>query len=80
MTLSVVLILIAALPGAYLAWLALSAIGLSGVTLAIASAMLAMVIAIQWGLNFTLACGALAYLGAIGLARTLTPSTVALKR
>ena len=42
---SVVLILAAALPGAYLAWLALSAMGLSGVTLAVGSAMLAMVIA-----------------------------------
>ena len=37
-----------------------------------ARAVLAMVIAIYWGLNVTLACGALAYLLAIGLARTLT--------
>jgi hypothetical protein len=35
--------------------------------------VLAMVIAIYWGLNVTLACGALAYLLAIGLARTLAP-------
>src|SRR6266446_379452 len=33
--------------------------------------VLAMVIAIQWGLNVTLACGALVYLMAIGLSRTL---------
>ena len=33
--------------------------------------VLAMVIAIEWGLNFTLACGAVAYLLAMGLARTL---------
>jgi hypothetical protein len=33
--------------------------------------VLAMVIAIQWGLNVTLACGAVAYLSAMGLARTL---------
>jgi hypothetical protein len=37
--------------------------------------VLAMVIAIQWGLNFTLACGALAYLLAMGLSRTLRPSS-----
>jgi hypothetical protein len=37
--------------------------------------VLAMVIAIQWGLNFTLACGALAYLIAMGLSRTLRPSS-----
>jgi hypothetical protein len=36
--------------------------------------VLAMVIAIHWGLNITLACGALAYLAAVGLAGTLTPS------
>jgi hypothetical protein len=36
--------------------------------------VLAMVIAIQWGLNFTLACGAVAYLIAMGLAGTLSPS------
>jgi hypothetical protein len=36
--------------------------------------VLAMVIAIQWGLNFTLACGAVAYLVAMGLARTLRPA------
>jgi spermidine synthase len=36
--------------------------------------VLAMVIAIQWGLNFTLACGAVAYLVAMGLARTLAPA------
>jgi spermidine synthase len=35
--------------------------------------VLAMVIAIYWGLNVTLACGALAYLAAMGLARTLRP-------
>jgi hypothetical protein len=33
--------------------------------------VLAMVIAIQWGLNFTLACGAAAYLVAMGLSRSL---------
>lgn len=62
MTLSVVLILIAALPGAYLAWLALSAIGLSGVTLAIASAMLAMVIATALYAAMTTAMRALGWL------------------
>jgi spermidine synthase len=36
--------------------------------------VLAMVIAIQWGLNFTLACGGVAYLLAVGLARTLRPA------
>ncbi len=36
--------------------------------------VLAMVIAIHWGLNFTLACGAVAYLAAVGLSRTLAPS------
>src|SRR6266478_1259360 len=36
--------------------------------------VLAMVIAIHWGLNFTLACGAVAYLVALGLSRTLRPS------
>ena len=36
--------------------------------------VLAMVIAIYWGLNITLACGAVAYLLAMGLARTLRPS------
>jgi spermidine synthase len=41
--------------------------------------VLAMVIAIEWGLNFTLACGAVAYLVAMGLARTLTPSPAVLK-
>jgi|SRR5215831_4845465 len=35
--------------------------------------VLAMVIAINWGLNVTLACGAVAYLAAILLARTLLP-------
>jgi len=35
--------------------------------------VLAMVIAIQFGLNTTLACGAAAYLTAIGLARSLPP-------
>ncbi|HWZ83634.1 MAG TPA: hypothetical protein VNW47_13470 [Terriglobales bacterium] len=35
--------------------------------------VLAMVIAIYWGLNVTLACGAVAYLIAMGLARTLRP-------
>jgi len=33
--------------------------------------VLAMVIAIQWGLNITLACGAISYLAAIALSRTL---------
>src|SRR5262249_52432475 len=33
--------------------------------------VLAMVIAIQFGLNITLACGAVAYLLALGLTRTL---------
>jgi hypothetical protein len=33
--------------------------------------VLAMVIAIEWGLNITLACGAAAYLLAIGLSRSL---------
>jgi len=37
--------------------------------------VLAMVIAIQWGLNVTLACGALVYLMAIGLSRTLRPAS-----
>jgi len=36
--------------------------------------VLAMVIAINWGLNVTLACGAVAYLAAILLARTLLPA------
>lgn len=36
--------------------------------------VLAMVIAIHWGLNITLACGATAYLFSIALARTLAPS------
>ena len=36
--------------------------------------VLAMVIAIYWGLNITLACGAVAYLVAMGLSRTLGPS------
>jgi spermidine synthase len=36
--------------------------------------VLAMVIAIYWGLNVTLACGAAAYLVAVGLARTLRPA------
>jgi hypothetical protein len=39
--------------------------------------VLAMVIAIHWGLNFTLACGALAYLIALGLSRTLVPAAAA---
>ncbi len=38
--------------------------------------VLAMVIAIHWGLNFTLGCGAVAYLAALGLSRTLAPSPV----
>jgi hypothetical protein len=33
------------------------------------------VIAIQWGLNATLACGAAAYLMAVLLSRTLVPAT-----
>jgi len=36
--------------------------------------VLAMVIAINWGLNVTLACGALAYLAAMALSRTLLPA------
>jgi len=39
--------------------------------------VLAMVIAIHWGLNFTLACGAVAYLIALGLSRTLVPAAAA---
>jgi hypothetical protein len=35
--------------------------------------VLAMVIAIQFGLNVTLACGAIAYLLAVALAGTLRP-------
>lgn len=62
MTLSVVLILAAALPGAYLAWLALSAAGLSGVALAVASAMLAMVIATAFYTLFTTAMRAMGWL------------------
>jgi hypothetical protein len=62
MTLSVVLILVAALPGAYLAWLALSALGLSGITLAITSAMLAMVIATALYAAMTTAMRALGWL------------------
>jgi hypothetical protein len=38
--------------------------------------VLAMVIAIQFGLNITLACGALAYLLAFFLIRTLQPHRV----
>jgi hypothetical protein len=38
--------------------------------------VLAMVIAIQFGLNVTLACGALAYLLAFFLIRTLQPHRV----
>jgi spermidine synthase len=36
--------------------------------------VLAMVIAIHWGLNLTLACGAVAYLLSIALSRTLVPA------
>jgi spermidine synthase len=36
--------------------------------------VLAMVIAIHWGLNITLACGAAAYLFSMALARTLSPA------
>jgi hypothetical protein len=36
--------------------------------------VLAMVIAIHWGLNLTLACGAAAYLAAAALSRTLAPA------
>jgi len=36
--------------------------------------VLAMVIAINWGLNVTLACGAIAYLAATALSRTLLPA------
>jgi hypothetical protein len=39
--------------------------------------VLAMVIAIYWGLNITLACGAAAYLLAVGLSRTLRPARLA---
>jgi hypothetical protein len=38
--------------------------------------VLAMVIAIHWGLNVTLACGAAAYLCSIGLSRTLEPAAL----
>ena len=41
--------------------------------------VLAMVIAIHWGLNITLACGAAAYLAAVALSRTLMPAPAALK-
>ena len=36
--------------------------------------VLAMVIAIHWGLNVTLACGAAAYLAAVAFSRTLLPA------
>jgi ABC-type spermidine/putrescine transport system permease subunit I len=36
----------------------------------------AMVIAIQYGLNVTLACGAVAYLLALALSKTVTPRSV----
>jgi hypothetical protein len=36
--------------------------------------VLAMVIAIHWGLNVTLACGAAAYLLSMALSCTLVPS------
>ncbi len=36
--------------------------------------VLAMLIAIHWGLNVTLACGAVAYLAAVAFSRTLQPS------
>ncbi len=39
--------------------------------------VLAMVIAIQFGLNVTLACGALAYIVALGLVKTVSPPTPA---
>ena len=38
--------------------------------------VLAIIIAIQFGLNVTLACGAAAYLVALGLATTLRPQQV----
>lgn len=41
--------------------------------------VLAMVIAIHWGLNVTLACGAAAYLLAVALSPTLLPAQPALK-
>ncbi len=41
--------------------------------------VLAMVIAIQWGLNVTLACGAVSYLVALALARTLVSAPSAVK-
>jgi spermidine synthase len=41
--------------------------------------VLAMVIAIHWGLNITLAGGAIAYLAAAGLSRTIAPPPVSLK-
>jgi hypothetical protein len=44
-TLSIALILASALPGAYLSWRLLHTAGLSGVWLALGSAMLAMVLA-----------------------------------
>jgi hypothetical protein len=37
--------------------------------------VLAMVIAIQFGLNVTLSCGAVAYLIALMLAKTVRPQT-----
>jgi hypothetical protein len=41
--------------------------------------VLAMVIAIHWGLNITLACGAVAYLLAVALSRTLVPAGPAVR-
>ena len=41
--------------------------------------VLAMVIAIHWGLNITLACGAAAYLASAALSRTLVSSSASLK-
>jgi hypothetical protein len=61
-SISILLILAAALPGAYLAWLALSSAGLTGIVLAIGSAMLAMVIATALYAAMTTAMRALGWL------------------
>ncbi len=58
---SVVLILAAAIPGAWLAWVALTALGLSGVPLAVLSAVLAMVLATALYAVFTSALRSLGW-------------------
>lgn len=58
---SVSLIIAAAVPGAYLAWLALAALGLSGVVLAIGSAILAMLLATALFAAFSSALRALGW-------------------